>query len=377
MTVVRYHLGSFPPQDIDWNVLIPGIGKARGALGSYNGLLSAIPESGLLLSPLTTNEARLSSQIEGTNVSLSEVLEVEAGGEADTLSPEQKNDAEEVLNYRAALQASALAVDERGLTEHLMRQAHARLMHGVRGMDKSPGQYRHDQNWIGTPGCSIEEAGFVPVAPEHLLSGMEAWSKYVNREDIPDPVVQLAIAHVEFEALHPFKDGNGRLGRMLIPLFLYKRRVLSGPNFYMSGHFEANREEYLTKLRRVSSHGEWTEWCRFFLESVAVQAGENESKARAILNLHEKTRLHAADITNSPHCVRVVDFIFHSPIFRIPMLAGETGIPEQTARRLVVALKSAGILKELRPGSGRRPGRYCFPELINATEGRDVFSDHV
>ena len=375
MAAVRYHLGSFPPQNIDCNLLISSIGKARGALGSYNGLLSAIPESGLLLSPLTTNEARLSSQIEGTNVTLSEVLEVEAGGEVDTLSPEQKNDAEEVLNYRSALQTSALEIEERGLTEHLMRQAHARLMRGVRGMDKSPGQYRHDQNWIGSPGCSVEEAGFVPVAPEHLLSGMEAWSRYINREDIPDPVVQLAVSHVEFEALHPFKDGNGRLGRMLIPLFLYKRRVLSSPNFYMSGYFEENRDEYLGKLRRVSSHGEWTEWCLFFLKSVAIQAVENESKARAILNLHEKTRIHAADTTNSSHCVRVVDFMFHSPVFRIPVLAEKTGIPGQTARRLVLSLKEAGILGELRSSSGRRPAVYFFPALINATEGREVFDN--
>lgn len=369
MPPVYYHLGKFPPEDIQWSLLVPSIGKARGALGSYNGLLSAIPDANLLLSPLTTNEARLSSKIEGTNVTLSEVLEVEAGGESENMSPEQRNDAEEVLNYRVALQVSALEVAEKGLTEHLMRQAHARLMQGVRGMDKSPGRYRLDQNWIGSHGCSIEEAGFVPIAPEHLASGMEIWNRYINREDILDPVVQLAISHVEFEALHPFKDGNGRLGRMLIPLFLFKRGILTSPNFYMSGYFEAHKEEYLERLRRVSSHNEWTEWCSFFLESVATQAAENEKKARAILHLHEKTRLHAADATNSPHCVRVVDFIFHYPVFRIPMLAEKTGIPEQTARRLAVALRDANILSELRQSSGRRPAVYTFPELLVATEG--------
>lgn len=373
MPPVHYHLGKFPPENIDWNALIPSIGKAQGALGSYNGLLSAIPEESLLLSPLITNEARLSSQIEGTNVTLSEVLEVDAGGEFDNLSPEKRNDAEEVLNYRSALQRSALEVEERGLTEHLMRQAHALLMRGVRGKDKSPGQYRMDQNWIGSPGCNIEEAGFVPVAPEHLISGMEEWSRYLNRQDIPDPIVQIAVAHIEFEALHPFKDGNGRLGRMLIPLFLYKRRLLSGPNFYMSGYFEEKKEEYLDKMRRVSSDNDWTGWCLFFLDSVATQAVENEKKARAILKLHEKIRSRAADVTKSPHCVRVVEFIFHSPVFIIPKLSAATGIPEQTARRLIVALSEAEILGELRPSSGRRPALYFFPELINATEGRVVF----
>lgn len=368
MPPVHYHLGKFPPEDIRWNLLVPSIGKARGALGSYNGLLSAIPDANLLLSPLTLNEARLSSKIEGTNVTLSEVLEVEAGGESEDMSPEQRNDAEEVLNYRVALQISSLEIAEKGLTEHLMRQAHARLMQGVRGMDKSPGRYRTDQNWIGSPGCTIEEAGFIPVAPEHLVSGMEIWNQYINREDILDPVVQLAISHVEFEALHPFKDGNGRLGRMLIPLFLFKRGILTSPNFYMSGYFETHKEEYLERLRRVSSHNEWTEWCLFFLESVATQAADNEKKARAILHLYEKTRLRAVDVTNSPYSVHFVDFIFHYPVFIIPVLVEKTGIPKPTARRLATTLQQAGILGELRKSSGRRPAVYMFPELLAATE---------
>ena len=373
MPPVQYHLNKFPPLSIDWSKLIPSIGKARGALGSYNGLLSAIPEASLLLSPLTTNEARLSSQIEGTHVTLTEVLEIEAGGELDDFSPERRNDAEEVLNYRYALQMSAAEMKEKGLSQHLMRQTHARLMQGVRGMDKSPGSYRTEQNWIGSPGCSIETASFIPIAPEHLSSGMDLWNEYLNRADVLDPIVQLATAHVEFEALHPFKDGNGRLGRMLIPLFLFKKGILSGPNFYMSGYFEENKDIYLDKLRRVSSHDEWTEWCHFFLESVALQAGENEKRARNILQLNDTTRVRAAESTKSPHCVKVVDFIFHSPIFRIPRLSQKTGIPEPTARRLVSVLTDSNILDILRPCSGRRSAVYYFPELINAAEGRKVF----
>ena len=342
-------------------------------MGSYNGLLSAIPEAGLLLSPLTTNEARLSSQIEGTHVTLTEVLEVEAGGEPDDFSTERRNDTEEVLNYRRALQMTVAEMQEKGLSQHVMRQAHACLMQGVRGMDKSPGSYRTEQNWIGSPGCSIETASFIPIAPEHLSSGMDLWNEYLNRGDILDPIVQLAIAHVEFEALHPFKDGNGRLGRMLIPLFLFKKKILSGPNFYMSGYFEENKDLYLGTLRRVSSHDEWTEWCRFFLESVALQAEENEKRARNILKLNDFTRLRAADATKSPHCVRAVDFIFHSPIFRIPLLARKTGIPEATARRVVSVLTELKVLDILRPSSGRRPAVYYFPELIDAAEGKNIF----
>jgi Fic family protein len=202
---VYYHLGKFPPADPEWRQLIPLIGKANAGLARYDGLLSAIPNASVLLSPLTTQEAVLLSKIEGTHVTMGEVLELEAGGEPEDVTQPKRDDAEEILNYRITLRACVDVLRERPLSQHLLRQAHFLLMQGVRGKDKTPGNYRTEQNWIGPKGCRIDEASFVPIAPEHLSAGMDALESYMNVDDEPDSLVQLAIVHVEFEALHPFR----------------------------------------------------------------------------------------------------------------------------------------------------------------------------
>ncbi|WP_081859005.1 Fic family protein [Desulfohalovibrio reitneri] len=296
---VRYHLGKFPPTNIDLERLFPLIGPATIALGRYDGLLSAIPNKHVLLSPLTTQEAVLSSKIEGTNVTIGEVLEIEAGGESERMTQPKRDDAEEVLNYRKAMMACTKEMEQRPLSQHILRAAHDILMRGVRGRNKSPGQYRKEQNWIGSKGCTIEEASFVPIPPEHLQNGMDDWERYIQSENVFDALVQLAVMHVEFEALHPFEDGNGRLGRMLIPLFLYQRKLLSSPDFYMSGYLEENRDEYLECLRAVSRDDAWTDWCIFFLKGITEQANANDRKARAILQLYERLKTHVVDVTHS------------------------------------------------------------------------------
>lgn len=369
---VRYHLGDFPPTNIDWARLVPLIGRANAALARYDGLMAAIPNASVLLSPLTTQEAVLSSKIEGTRVTMREVLELEAGGEPANLSESQRGDVEEVLNYRLTLDSCAKEVEERPLSEHLLRQAHARLMRGVRGRDKAPGSYRTDQNWIGAPGCGIEEAAFVPIAPEQLIPGMERWMKFVLSGSEPDGLVQLAIIHVEFEALHPFRDGNGRLGRMLIPLFLYQTRLLSSPNFFISGYLEARREAYQERLRAVSREGAWTEWCAFFLEGVVEQAAENEEKARAILLLYERVKNQVVDLTHSQHAIRTVDFLFQHPTFAAPRFVNDALIPAPSAKRILRALRESGLLRTLRVGRGQQPGIHAFPELLNVAEGRRI-----
>lgn len=369
---VHYHLGKFPPPSLDWPRLIPLIGKANAALARYDGLLSAIPNAAVLLSPLTTQEAVLSSKIEGTNVTMGEVLELEAGGEPANLTAAKRGDVEEVLNYRVALNICAKALAERTLSLHLVREAHAALMQGVRGADKTPGQFRTDQNWIGAKDCPVEQASFVPIAPEHLQAGMDRWIEYLNDEHQPDPLVQLAIVHVEFEAQHPFRDGNGRLGRMLIPLFLFQRRLLASPNFYMSGYLEARRDVYLERLRAVSRDGAWTDWCVFFLQGVVDQAAANERKARAILALYDDVKQRVVELTHSQHAVRAVDFLFQQPIFAAPHFVEKAGIPKPTALRMLGLLRDGGLLHTLRVGKGRRFGVYAFRELVNVAEGRSV-----
>ena len=372
MPPVHYHLGRFPPEDIDWPSLVPLIGRANGALARYDGLLSAIPEASVLLSPLMTQEAVLSSKIEGTQVTIGEVLELEAGGDPANVSQPKRDDTEEVLNYRAALTTCARELVDRPLSQHLLRQAHAMLMRGVRGRDKSPGQFRSRQNWIGPANCQIEEASFVPISQEHLHSGIEALSAYLGSETEPDPLVQLALIHLEFEALHPFEDGNGRLGRMLIPLFLFQRRLLGSPNFYMSGYLEANGEEYCERLRAVSRDGAWTAWIAFFLQGIVEQAADNERKARAILALYEQTKIQVVDLSHSQHAIRAVDFLFQRPIFASNHFVEHAQIPKPTAARILGLLRDDGLLHVVREGRGRRTGIYAFRGLINIVEGRQV-----
>jgi len=370
---VRYHLGQFPPQHLDWARLIPLLGPANGGLARYDGLLSAIPNAHILLSPLTTQEAVLSSKIEGTHVTIGEVLEIEAGGESAALTAPKRLDAEEVLNYRRAMQACVAAMSDRPFSQHILRGAHELLMHGVRGRDKAPGEYRLDQNWIGPLDCTMEAASFVPIAPEHLRSGMDEWERYFGSTTELDALVQLAIIHVEFEALHPFKDGNGRLGRMLIPLFLHQRKLLASPDFYMSGYLERNRDDYQERLRAVSRDGDWTGWCVFFLTGIREQAAENERRARAILSLYDLIKTRVADLTRSQHAIRAVDFLFQSPIFSAPAFINHAGIPRPTAARILTVLREAAILTTLQEGRGRRPGIYAFRELLNVAEGQEVF----
>lgn len=374
MPPVKYHLGKFPPKELDWPRLIPLIGPANAGLARYDGLLSAIPNAHILLSPLITQEAVLSSKIEGTHVTMEEVLEIEAGGDSEAFSQPKRDDAEEVLNYRAALQACVKEMAHRPFSQHILRSAHALLMQGVRGRDKNPGSYRKDQNWIGpSNSTTIENAGFIPIPPEHLQQGMEEWERYLQSSSEPDALIQLAILHVEFEALHPFKDGNGRLGRMLIPLFLFQRKLLASPDFYMSGYLESRRDEYQERLRAVSRDNDWTGWCQFFLQGIREQAAENERKARAILTLYDRVKTQVADLTRSQHSIKAVDFLFQSPIFPSPIFTNYSGIPSKTASRILVILREKGLLRTVREGKGRRLGIYAFGELLNIAEGRDVF----
>lgn len=372
---VRYHLGQFPPSldKLDWARLVPLIGPANAALARYDGLITAIPNAGVLLSPLTTQEAVLSSKIEGTNVTMGEVLEIEAGADGDVDQP-KRDDAEEVLNYRVALSFASNALRDRPLSPHLLRETHALLLQGVRGRDKNPGAFRDEQNWIGSHGCTIDQASFVPIPQEHLQAGLDTWAAFVADVNQPDPLIQLALIHLEFEAIHPFKDGNGRLGRMIIPLFLMQRGVLSSPSFYMSGYLEARREQYIEAMRMVSRSGAWTDWCIFFLEGLIDQARQNQEKAQAIITLNSLMHREVAERTHSQFAGLAVDFIFSRPIFSTSHFVENARIPRESAQRILRVLREgdAPILRTVREGSGRRPAILAFPKLLNIAEGRTV-----
>lgn len=369
---VEYHIGKFPPADLEWSRLIPLLGPASAALARYDALLLAIPNAAVLLSPLTTQEAVLSSRIEGTQATMGEVLQYEAAGPQGALSPDKQADIEEVLNYRRAMRQAVELMRKLPLCNRLVKVLHETLVSGVRGHDKARGKFRVGANYIGIPGRPIEEARFIPIAPEQVEDGMNLWEKFVH-SNAPDTLVQLAIVHAEFESLHPFLDGNGRIGRMLIPLFLFERKLLREPMFYLSEYLEANRQEYYDRLLAVSRDDDWTGWCEFFLTALAKQAEENHAKAVAILNLYQKKRDWITELTHSQYAVRALDWFFGQPVFRTPDFVASSGIPKPTASRIVRLAREHGLLRELVAGMGRRPAILVFPELLNIAEGHSVF----
>ena len=279
---------------------------------------------------------------------------------------------DEVLNYRKAMREAETLLDRLPLSQRLVRSLYAVLLTGVRGQNKMPGEYRKVPNSIGPRGCTIENAYFVPVSADKLPAGMNAWEAFIHAE-FPDSLVQLALLHVEFEALHPFLDGNGRLGRMLVLLFMWQKGIITRPTFYISAIFERNRDTYYDNLRAVSAKGAWTQWCLFFLESLQKQADENLNKAKGILALYDKMKGVIPALLNSQHVIQAVDWLFTFPVFSGSNFVSKSGIPPATARRILPLLATANILKILVPASGRRPAVYCFPELLNLTEGRQCF----
>ena len=367
---IHYHAGRFPPDLLDWPALIPLIGPAAAAVARYDGTLAAAPSPDILLSPLTTQEAVLSSRIEGTQATMGEVLEFEAGQEPESAA--RRDDIHEVLNYRAAMRRAEEMLRELPLSERVIREAHRVLLTGVRGEGKAPGEYRRVPNWIGPPGCAIDEATFVPVGADRLPAAMRVWERYVHH-NAPDRLVQLAVLHAEFEALHPFLDGNGRLGRMLVPLFLWQQGLIRAPMFYISAYFEARRNTYYDSLLAVSRDDDWTGWCRFFLEAVRAQAEENLTRAQGIIDLYDGLKGRVAELTRSRYAIHALDWIFVHPIFRAADFAATAGLAARTARRILDVLCEGGVLRVIKPGSGRRTTVLAFPELLNVAEGKNVF----
>lgn len=363
---------ALPLTDLDWRQLLPLVGQANAALARYDGLLAGIPNPAVMLSPLTTQEAVLSSKIEGTQATVDEVLEQEAG----LLKEGEKfEDIQEISNYRRALYQAREYLKDYPIRLGFVRELHRTLMSSVRGQDKTPGEFRLDQNWIGKMGCTIDEATFVPPNPVQLPDHLRAWETYLDSDDV-DFLIQTAVVHAQFELLHPFKDGNGRIGRILIPLFLYQKKVLSQPMFYLSEYLENHRDEYYLRLKGISAENDWNSWIVYFLRATATQAAQNAQRVAAIQALYEEMKLAIHDTTHSQYTVHLLDAIFSKPIFRTSELAqrltDEHGIHEKTAPALLRQLRDAGILREIQPGAGRRSATLCFPRLINLAEGRNV-----
>jgi len=359
---------SLPLTDLDLARLIRKIGPANAALARYDGLLQSVINPRVMLSPLTNREAVLSSRIEGTQATVDEVLEYEAGMEFEGAKVQ---DITEIVNYRKALILGKETLADRPLTLSLIRSMHAVLMNSVRGADKSPGQFRVNQNWLGPEGCEIDEATFVPPSPLQLLDHLEAFERYLAIDDI-DALVQVAVVHAQFELIHPFKDGNGRIGRLLIPLFLYQKRTLATPMFYLSEYLESHRELYYARLRGISQEGDWTAWLEFFLDAIVQQARSNTERVRGILKLYDQMKQRVAELTRSQYALQVLDVLFDRPIFQSSDFVQRSGIPQQSASRFLRSLRNDNVLHTLREASGRQPAVLAFRELLNCAEGRVI-----
>lgn len=361
-----------PLKTIDWEMHVSLIGKANAALARYDGILLGIVNPQVLLSPLTTREAALSSRIEGTQASLEDVLQYEAdigepSEERDGKNTPETRDIHEIINYRKAMGAAVEEVKKRPFGINAIRDLHCILLTGARGRNKDPGEIRRIQNFIAPPGTPIERATFVPPTPPMIMDALSNWEEYLHGDE-KDALVQLAILKAQFELIHPFLDGNGRIGRMLVPLILYQKGILSSPMFYISAYLERNRDVYYEGLRAISGEGDWNGWISFFLKALIEQAEENSRKARAILALYNSMKQQVPEITHSQYSIQAIDAIFSRPIFNSSGFARKSEIPMVSVKRILRELKENGILDVLREGKGRSPVIYVFKELIEITE---------
>jgi len=360
-----------PLTDIDWAELVPQISTANAALARYDGMMKSVINPQVLLSPLTVREAVLSSRIEGTQSTIEEVLKVEADT-GNHVEASRRDEIQEVINYRRAMREAVQILENLPLCLRVLKKLHAILLDSVRGKEQTPGEFRTDQNWIGPKGCPIERATFVPPAPDVMRKALHNWEEYCHYEE-KDRLVQLAVVKAQFEIIHPFRDGNGRIGRMLVPLFLYEKQLLKEPMFYISEYFEEHDEEYRGRLSAISKDGDWIGWIKFFLTAIQMQAGSNTTKVEGIVDLYTAMKARVSEVTHSQYSIHALDAMFTQPIFRRSIFHKSSNIPSrQTADSILRSLLEVDILKELEPGGGRRSAILCFPALINLVEGRKV-----
>jgi Fic family protein len=340
---------NLPPAQ-DWDRKLAAVlAEAERSLGELAGLGRAIPNPHLLVGPFIRREAVLSSRIEGTETDIADLYGYEAGqlplpglGRPGA----SESDAREVLNYVRALEYGLERLETLPASLRLMRELHERLMEGVRGEGATPGEFRRSQNWIGRPGCTPNEADFVPPPPADMLTALDALEKYLHEEDDQPELVRLAFIHYQFEAIHPFLDGNGRIGRLLLSLLLVHWRLLPLPLLYLSAFFERHRDEYYDLLMAVSERGAWKDWVTFFLRGAAEQARDATSRA---VQMHElradwSKRLVAA---RSALPSRLADMLLETPLVSIPQVQHALEVTYPTAQSNVQKLVDADILRQV------------------------------
>lgn len=360
---VDYHYNKFPPSQIDYARLLSQLVKATDAIARYDQMLKNMHNSEILLAPLRNQEAVISSRMEGTVSTMDEILRYEADyGDEGKEPAATRSEVLETILYQRALTSAQRAIESgQPLSPFLIKAAHQRLLSFGRGAAKAPGQYKTEQNYLADK--TKRNILFVPIKPELLQDGMDMLFEYIEKSDHP-ALLKAAISHVEFEALHPFKDGNGRIGRMLITLLLWQSGVISAPHFYISGYFEEHKDSYLDAMRAVSSKDDWTSWCVLFLEAIEAQAIGNLAIAENVRALYERMKQEFSNVLSSKWSVKALDYVFTNPVFRNSRFTHQGGIPPASAARFTRVLLENGFLRTLEDPSGRRSALYAFEPLL-------------
>ncbi|HIB8179039.1 TPA: Fic family protein [Elizabethkingia anophelis] len=358
---VKYHYGKFPPQEVGYSLFIQELVRATDALARFDQMLKNLHNTEILLAPLRNQEAVISSRIEGTISTMDEILQYEADNEG-VENVTAKSDVIETILYQRALKNAQSAL-ENGypLSLSFIKQMHQQLLYLGRGATKSPGEFKKEQNYLADK--RKKEIQFVPISPEKLEEGLENLFSFLEQSNMP-PLIKTALMHLEFEALHPFQDGNGRIGRMLITLNLWREKILSQPHFYISGYFEENKDEYIEQMREVSEKDNWNEWIKFFLKAVESQAIRNLQVAESIKSLYEQIKAEFSELLSSKWNMEIVDYIFTNPVFRNNKFVSTTKIPNATAVLIIKKLVENGYLAVKEEASGRRAALYSFEPLM-------------
>jgi Fic family protein len=349
------------PPEIEWTLpLVGALSDADRLLGRLAGEGGQLPNPHLLMRPFVAREAVLSSRIEGTQATLGELLAAQAGA----VVKRSPDDLKEVGNYVAALEHGIKCLDTLPLSLRLVKEVHGKLMKDVRGDHATPGEFRRSQNWIGPGGCTLANATYVPPPPSELMACLGQWEKFLHQQTLPS-LVQIALAHYQFEAIHPFLDGNGRVGRLMITLFLVERRILPTPLLYISAFFEATRDEYYRRLRGVTERGEWQEWLEYFLNGVARQSEDAVSRAERINDHLATWRTQVAGVSSKMPAM-LLDRIAANPFVTIKKAAEELKVAFTTAQRGVEKLESLKILTQV--SGAQRDRVYCAKALLDILE---------
>ncbi|MEE4208053.1 MAG: Fic family protein [Parvularcula sp.] len=332
------------------------LSKADRALGRLDGSVQSLPNPDLFVFMYVRKEAVLSSQIEGTQASLGDILEVEA----QIFDPARPNDTDEILNYVNAMNYGLGRLQELPMSLRLIREIHARLMQGVRGQHATPGEFRTTQNWIGPQGATLRNATFVPPPPTELPQMLGALENYLHADDHLPLLIRVGLIHAHFETLHPFLDGNGRMGRLLIAFTLCQQTVLQKPVLYLSHYLKRHRSEYYDLLQATRTQGDWESWLKFFLQGVAEVANEATETSRQIVNLREDHRQRLIEHLGkgAANGLRFLESLYRRPIFTVANVADLLQISTQAANNLTDRLEQLGVVNEITGHKRNRVFRY-------------------